>query len=726
MMKLLKFRVENFRSVNDSGWIETDTVTALIGTNESGKTNLLVPLWKLKPAKEGQINQIADFPRKRYNEIRSMERKPVFITAHFELPDELAQQIAELTSTTIDDVKIAEVQRDLGGSYYMRFPNAQVSRTIHKDEVAVILEKTQREISGSAVEKAEEALKANILLIVGENLERLNSLTDQVDSQALEVIVSSLEEVSIEDEVFRQARVKRKVIVSSLEEISIEEAPIHSAISPRFAQCVEDIKECAAKVKIPHPQENPEAKKLVWSNLPSFVYYSNYGNLDSEIYLPYVIQNLARKDLGTREEAKVRTLKVLFEFVRLKPEEIKELGLDHQESQDAITEEQIKEIAKKKTERDILLQSASTELTGKFRDWWKQGTYRFRFQADGDHFRIWVSDDKRPEDIELEGRSAGLQWFLSFYLIFLVESGDSHAGSILLLDEPGHSLHPIAQKDLSTFFESLSKTNQLIYTTHSPFLVDPDRLDRVNAVYVDDSGATKASANLRTAESDPAQSQSMYPVYAALGLSVSDTLLQGCCSVIVEGPSDQMYLSAIKTYLIGEGELNPKRDIVFIPAGGTKGVRAVTPIIIGKGEKLPWVVLDSDANGQSLARELSSGLYNADRERIISVGDIRNLEKAKIEDLFPTDFLAGVVTRYFRRLSSLDSDDEFSDVVDKSQPIVPQVEAFAAKHNLPLPKPGWKVDVSRLAKTQLLKRRDRISVDLLSIWKTLFSKFESV
>src|SRR5262245_53085437 len=118
MMKLLKFRVENFRSVNDSGWIETDTVAGLIGTNESGKTNLLVPLWKLKPAKEGQINPIADFPRKRYNEIRSMERKPVFITAHFELPDELAQQIAELTSTTIDDVKIVEVQRDLGGSYY--------------------------------------------------------------------------------------------------------------------------------------------------------------------------------------------------------------------------------------------------------------------------------------------------------------------------------------------------------------------------------------------------------------------------------------------------------------------------------------------------------------------------------------------------------------------------------------------------------------------------------
>ncbi len=82
------------------------------------------------------------------------------------------------------------------------------------------------------------------------------------------------------------------------------------------------------------------------------------------------------------------------------------------------------------------------------------------------YFRIWVSDDKRPEDIELEGRSTGLQWFLSFYLVFLVESQSSHKGAILLLDEPGNSLHPIAQRDLSAFFENLSKTksNFLYYS----------------------------------------------------------------------------------------------------------------------------------------------------------------------------------------------------------------------------------------------------------------------
>lgn len=98
----------------------------------------------------------------------------------------------------------------------------------------------------------------------------------------------------------------------------------------------------------------------------------------------------------------------------MKPQEILELGQDFKDPSRPPTEEEIALIAEKKKQRSILLQSASALLTTQFRQWWKQGEYRFRFEADGNHFRIWVSDDKRPEEIELEGRSTGLQWFLSF------------------------------------------------------------------------------------------------------------------------------------------------------------------------------------------------------------------------------------------------------------------------------------------------------------------------
>jgi predicted ATP-dependent endonuclease of OLD family len=73
-----------------------------------------------------------------------------------------------------------------------------------------------------------------------------------------------------------------------------------------------------------------------------------------------------------------------------------------------------------------------------------------------------------------------------------VESNGVHADAILLLDEPGLSLHPLAQRDLSAFFENLASTNQIVYTTHSPFLVDADMLDRVRKVFVSEDGSTKS------------------------------------------------------------------------------------------------------------------------------------------------------------------------------------------------------------------------------------------
>ena len=244
---------------------------------------------------------------------------------------------------------------------------------------------------------------------------------------------------------------------------------------------------------------------------------------------------------------------MLFKFVNLEPKEILELGKDYAEEKRRRgydpTKEEIDKSDKAKEERSILLQSASTKLTSDFKKWWNQGEYKFRFEADGDYFRIWVSDSKRPAEVSLELRSTGLQWFLSFYLIFLVESQEAHKNAILLLDEAGLTLHPLAQRDLAKFFNNLSQTNQIINSTHSPFIVDTNNIDRCKVVYMDKDGLTVASDNLRQSN-DSLNEKSIYAVHAALGLSVSDVLLQGCKPVIVEGPSDQIYLNAIKQILI--------------------------------------------------------------------------------------------------------------------------------------------------------------------------------
>src|SRR5882672_10042627 len=106
MMTLLRFRVTNFRSVDDSGWIDVDDVTALIGTNEAGKSNILLPLWKLNPAKGGEVVPTADYPRKRFTTFRDQDEKPVFIEAIFEVDDDLAKELADLTGAPEDKVRI--------------------------------------------------------------------------------------------------------------------------------------------------------------------------------------------------------------------------------------------------------------------------------------------------------------------------------------------------------------------------------------------------------------------------------------------------------------------------------------------------------------------------------------------------------------------------------------------------------------------------------------------
>ena len=103
-------------------------------------------------------------------------------------------------------------------------------------------------------------------------------------------------------------------------------------------------------------------------------------------------------------------------------------------------------------------------------------------------------------------------------------------------------------------------------------MVDAGHLDRARAVYTDENGVTRVSPDLQLRPTTPtAQDLSMRP--RGLRMAVSETLPARLSTVIVEGPSDQHYLSAIKNFLVGLGVLRPSREIVFMPAGGVKASR---------------------------------------------------------------------------------------------------------------------------------------------------------
>ena len=683
---LIKFRVQNFRSVDDSGWINADNITCLVGVNEAGKTNLLLPLWKLKPANDEAIIPLIDYPRKKFADYKLTEGQEIFISADFNLTDEFSKKIAELTFWNNDFLKTVRVHRKFDATYEIEFPNSKLEY-YNSECVFPLFDDLKTKIENLNTETHTETIKiASNSITSIEKIFKENKIDNEKFIKSIEILSQITEIESLEQE------------TKQLTEKLIENFEI---ISDNFDYEILEV-------------TDTEIIKQITDYIPNFIYFSDYGKLNAEIHLPTVvanIQQLPQQTLSEKLREKARTLKVLFDFVNLEPSEILQLGQENPQNR---TEQIIEQETKKKKERGILLHSASSSLTNKFKEWWKQGEYNFRFEADGNYFRIWVNDDKREEWIELENRSRGLQWFFSFLLVFLVESRDGHSGSILLLDEPGITLHPIAQSNLINYFKSLSEENQLVYTTHSPFLVDAENLGQVKAVFVDDKGFTAVSEDLRRGVKNT--ENSVYPVNAAIGLTVSDTFLLGSQPVIVEGTSDQIYLQIIKNFLIGKKKINPTKELVFIPTGGVRGMSSVINLVVGRDEKLPSVILDADKQGKAKYNTLKQELYADNQNKLILLKDIIGKDYVEIEDLFPEELISTEFSRLYKGI-----DDDFDDIERNDKPIIQQIENFAKENDIELEK-GYKVTLAKRIQKKSKNIHRKLNEEDINLWTKLFER----
>lgn len=138
-MRLLRFKVTNFRSVVDSGWIDAERVTALIGVNESGKTNLLLPLWKLNPAREGEIKPTSDYPKGNYAAVRASPGSFPFIHAEFAPTGGGKAKLVELTGLTEETVGLICVRRFFDGRHTVEFPNFKKADALCSADLIAIL-----------------------------------------------------------------------------------------------------------------------------------------------------------------------------------------------------------------------------------------------------------------------------------------------------------------------------------------------------------------------------------------------------------------------------------------------------------------------------------------------------------------------------------------------------------------------------------------------------------
>ena len=419
-MKAIRFRVRNFRNVDDSGWISLDRVTAFVGRNESGKTSLLKALHKFNPGTPEPYDARREFPRDRYTRdyVANGSRGgnwPV-CSVDFEIPTELQADITDLLKPNEQSPNKVIVTRYYDGSFRFEYDSGLEYESLAPDPIVLGMDtfaKSAHRLKTLDVnqEEAIQAQRTELSRWATEWKNNLKGITDFRNDEGIDLLHSINREVEN-----------------------------HSA--PLTAEMVKALQEIIEQILTEAEEDTiiERVNEIIEQKLPVLIYFENYGVLDSAVWLPRFLEDLEQDASNSR----VRTINAVFRHASLDPQTISKLGekqADLRRRGENPEPEQIIQLQDDADERAIQLSSASIEISSKFSNWWKQRRHQIRYHVDGDYFRIWVTDDLRQDvEIELEARSKGFQWFFSFYLVFLVESEDGHKDAILLLDEPG--LHP--------------------------------------------------------------------------------------------------------------------------------------------------------------------------------------------------------------------------------------------------------------------------------------------
>jgi predicted ATP-dependent endonuclease of OLD family len=654
---LKRFKVTNYRNVDNSDWIPVEHVTALVGRNESGKTTLLKALHKFNPATPEPYNPQREFPRDRFT--RDFENGadwPV-CSAEFQLTPEFRIELKARLGSDVPDKAICT--RFYDGHLKIEFETTVSDAPVSPSELSAALERFAAGARRIPIAQDREPELQNT------RTDLANWATEKKDKLA-----------AIKD-------LRTEAGIALIKEIRSES---NGKSNPDTADLVEalqrDADELLGRAQIrPLPQR---LKEEIKPQLPVFIYFENYGILDSAVYLPRFIEEANQNPNGAR----VRTINAMFKHVRLSAQEIADLGkeeaTDAKRANQPVTDEMIRRDQERKELRSVKLNSASLDITKRFSEWFgRQRRHNIRYDVDGDYFRIWVSDNRRPGvDIELESRSKGFQWFFSFYLVFLVESEEGHKDAILLLDEPGLHLHPTAQQELIGFFEELAKRNMLIYTTHSPFLIDGEHIERVRPVTEDESGHSSISVS-----GWPRDRDTIFPLQAAAGYAMVRGLFQHHKNVLVEGMSDYFYLHALNLMCRATGRTALPEEIYITPCGGTKMVGHLASLFLGQQVR-PLVLLDGDDAGRVRKSALMKQLYSGYDQAVLMLPDVLKTPDCELEDLVGEATIVPALNEMLSATIALTPDDR------KSALLVDQIEAAAGRLNVMLPD-GWKSELAR-------------------------------
>lgn len=424
----------------------------------------------------------------------------------------------------------------------------------------------------------------------------------------------------------------------SIEDLFLKELGKANNVTEAIALC-EGREDCAELLK---KLKRIKDKSMNWSEtlngyivsqylrgwLPKFWYFDEYYSIPSRISISKMKKEQI-DDTFTKEE--FNTAKALFDLANIEIDE-----LNNASSFEAFISE---------------LEATSNEITDKFLEYWTTNqNLEIKFEIEpitifhpnnsktvlsqDKILNIRIRNTKHRVSLPLKNRSKGFIWFFSFLVWFSRIESEKNDQFILLLDEPGLNLHASAQKDLLKFIDNeLSENYQVIYTTHSPFMIDSTKLHEVRTVY--DSLDSKKGSMISNAIQEK-DSETLFPLQAALGYDIAQNLYISKNNLLVEGPADLIYITVMSSLLESMGRTSLTEVATIVPVGGLDKVSTFISLL--RGSKLNIVCLLDSFTNQKGKRKVEDLISH----KIVKEKNIRFFDEfatvggkyADIEDLF--------------------------------------------------------------------------------------------
>jgi len=412
--------------------------------------------------------------------------------------------------------------------------------------------------------------------------------------------------------------------------------------------------------------------KEVEGLVPEFFYFSSYNVLPGDCDLTDLARKIEAKESLTDPE---RSVVALLAHAGVKPSDFMDTDYNSRKAE---------------------LQAASVDLSQNVFKYWRQNTdLEVVFDTDNVVQKTEPSGnqvthrilkielrDARHGNVEtnFSTRSTGFQWFFSFFAAFS-EYQDSKQDIVVLLDEPGTSLHGDAQRDFVRFvFEELGASKQTIYTTHSQHMIDPAKYEKLRAVH---DKATRDNPDLGVEVSLvnlSADKATLLPIESAIGYSISQHLfLGGGQHLAVEGSSDFVYLQRFTEHLLRQGKEGLDPRLAIIPVGGADNLPAFVALL-GRRLRVSALV-DGPCSSPRVTRIKAAAKNNGVPEsNVVAVSQVSGMpNQADVEDLFvSTDYLKLYNWAFGKSL-------EESDLASTGEPLLKRIEDVEGEFNHALP-----------------------------------------